>query len=76
MSTDKSDPTFNSTNVALKTEGMADPSKHSEIDAGKTFSLQSKLPRLPVPKLEDTCKRYLDSLKPLQVSLSWQISPG
>lgn len=26
---------------------------------------QAGLPRLPVPKLEDTCKRYLASQKPI-----------
>jgi len=31
-----------------------------------TFSLQHKLPRLPVPPLEDTLKRYLRSLRALQ----------
>lgn len=29
-----------------------------------TFALQSKLPRLPIPKLEATVHRYLQSVKP------------
>ncbi|KAH6905792.1 carnitine acetyl transferase [Coprinopsis sp. MPI-PUGE-AT-0042] len=33
---------------------------------GKTFSNQGQLPKLPVPPLEDTCKRYLQALKALQ----------
>ena len=28
-----------------------------------TLKFQKSLPRLPIPKLEDTCKRYLDSQK-------------
>lgn len=64
-----SNPTFNAATVSLETGGMVDKSKHSSgLETGKTFSLQSKLPRLPIPKLEDTCRRYLESLKPLQVS--------
>lgn len=38
-------------------------------DGGKTFEKQAELPKLPLPKLEDTCKRYLDSLRALQVRL-------
>jgi carnitine O-acetyltransferase len=33
--------------------------------AESTFSQQSKLPRFPVPKLEDTARRYLKSVEPL-----------
>jgi carnitine O-acetyltransferase len=33
--------------------------------AQKTFSNQSKLPRLPIPSLEETLARYLRSLEPL-----------
>lgn len=33
---------------------------------GKTFASQHKLPKLPVPPLEDTCKRYLRALEGLQ----------
>lgn len=31
----------------------------------RTFDLDKSLPRLPVPKLEDTIQRYLDSVEPL-----------
>lgn len=31
-----------------------------------TFSNQNSLPKLPIPDLEQTCKRYLQALAPLQ----------
>ena len=34
--------------------------------ANRTFAGQSKLPKLPIPKLEDSCKRYLRALEALQ----------
>lgn len=35
---------------------------------GETFKYQSKLPKLPIPDLEITAQKYLNVLKPLQVS--------
>lgn len=35
---------------------------------GITFAAQDKLPKLPIPDLEATCKRYLESLYPLQTA--------
>lgn len=35
---------------------------------GVTFAHQDSLPKLPIPDLEATCRRYLDSLVPLQDS--------
>ena len=32
---------------------------------GRTFSVQYSLPRLPVPALEQTLNRYLDTCRPL-----------
>ena len=32
----------------------------------QTFAHQEKLPKLPIPPLEDTCKRYLRALEALQ----------
>ncbi|WFD36414.1 carnitine O-acetyltransferase [Malassezia cuniculi] len=36
------------------------------MEKGVTFSHQSELRKLPVPSLEDTCRRYLRSLEALQ----------
>ena len=33
---------------------------------GITFAAQGRLPKLPIPDLEATCKRYLESLDPMQ----------
>jgi carnitine O-acetyltransferase len=33
---------------------------------GVTFAQQDRLPRLPIPDLDGTCRRYLAALKPLQ----------
>ncbi|KAL8912635.1 MAG: hypothetical protein Q9171_002360 [Xanthocarpia ochracea] len=33
---------------------------------GITYAAQDKLPKLPIPELEDTCRRYLAVLAPLQ----------
>lgn len=33
---------------------------------GKTFARQHELPKLPIPSLEETCRRYLRSLEGLQ----------
>lgn len=35
-------------------------------EGGITFAGQDQLPRLPIPELENTCKKYLTALKPLQ----------
>ena len=34
--------------------------------AGRTLAWQSQLPKLPIPPLEDTCKRYLKALEAMQ----------
>jgi carnitine O-acetyltransferase len=34
--------------------------------AGTTFAHQDELPSLPIPDLESTVRKYLDSLRPLQ----------
>ncbi|KAI1780471.1 choline/Carnitine O-acyltransferase [Hypoxylon cercidicola] len=35
-------------------------------EGGITFANQDSLPKLPIPELEQTCKKYLAALKPLQ----------
>lgn len=35
---------------------------------GVTFAGQDSLPKLPIPELDQTCKKYLAALKPLQGS--------
>jgi hypothetical protein len=48
--------------VSAKLNGPDDSNKQ-----GRTFALQHKLPKLPVPPLKDTCERYLRALQGLQV---------
>lgn len=36
-----------------------------------TFSYQNQLQRLPIPDLEETCKNYLDVLRPLQTETEY-----
>ncbi|KAI9720490.1 MAG: hypothetical protein M1828_005661 [Chrysothrix sp. TS-e1954] len=36
------------------------------IKKGATFAAQDNLPKLPIPELDATCKRYLEALEPLQ----------
>ncbi|PTB63929.1 hypothetical protein BBK36DRAFT_1171377 [Trichoderma citrinoviride] len=38
----------------------------TKMEGGITFRHQDKLPKLPIPELENTAKRYLEALKPLQ----------
>lgn len=40
--------------------------KEKPRGGGLTFSGQDKLPTLPIPALDHTCKKYLAALKPLQ----------
>lgn len=41
--------------------------EHEPTD-GETFQYQNQLPKLPIPNLQDTAKRYLAALKPIQVN--------
>ncbi|KAL4754916.1 hypothetical protein BDW72DRAFT_200326 [Aspergillus terricola var. indicus] len=44
--------------------GLTDQVKTKK--GGITFAHQDSLPKLPIPDLESTCKKYLDALSPLQ----------
>lgn len=37
-------------------------------NGGVTFASQDKLPKLPIPELASTCRRYIEALKPLQTA--------
>lgn len=39
---------------------------HEPKKQGLTFANQDSLPKLPIPDLEDTCRRHLDALAALQ----------
>ena len=41
---------------------------------GITFASQDKLPKLPIPELDSSCKKYLAALKPLQTSKEYNDS--
>ncbi|PKK49266.1 hypothetical protein CI102_7722 [Trichoderma harzianum] len=38
----------------------------SMMEGGITFGAQDKLPKLPIPELENSARKYLEALKPLQ----------
>lgn len=61
----KSEKVFNASTVELKTKGLHS-GEGEGVGGGKTFARQNELPRLPVPKLEDSCKKYLMALEPIQ----------
>ena len=42
--------------------------KNPASKPGITFAAQDKLPKLPIPDLESTCKKYVASLDPLQTA--------
>jgi len=43
-------------------------SKDKESKPGITFAAQDSLPKLPIPELESTLKKYLQALDPLQTA--------
>lgn len=53
-------------NFTKKEQNPLGTDKNSQSKPGITFAAQDRLPKLPIPDLEATCKRYLASLDPLQ----------
>ncbi|KAH0947481.1 hypothetical protein HN011_000231 [Eciton burchellii] len=53
--------------LARSTLASYDTSEYQYMQISKvpTLHFQPSLPRLPIPKLEDTCRRYLNAQKPL-----------
>ena len=47
---------------------LANQNGTKETKKGITFAAQEKLPKLPIPDLEPTLKKYLTSLDPLQTA--------
>jgi carnitine O-acetyltransferase len=46
--------------------GYSDTAIMNNKASSKTFASQGQLPKLPIPPLEDTCRRYLKALEALQ----------
>lgn len=76
MSTTKENGTERSMEAAknaqqsFSAEAQAPLASHTNPNSkpGITFASQDKLPKLPIPELDSSCKRYLAALKPLQSS--------
>ncbi len=49
----------------------ASKTKH---EPGITFAAEDKLPKLPIPELENSCRKYLEALKPLQTTREHETS--
>jgi carnitine O-acetyltransferase len=53
-------------NVSTRRASSEVAEQHKPKSQGLTFANQDSLPKLPIPDLEDTCRRYLDALQALQ----------
>ncbi|XP_034944753.1 carnitine O-palmitoyltransferase 2, mitochondrial [Chelonus insularis] len=55
---------------------VIDKDEYEYIQRSKvpTMHFQKSLPRLPIPKLEESCKRYLRALQPILTESEWQQS--
>lgn len=76
MSTSKENGTERSMEAAkdaqqsFSSEAKAPLANHTNPNSkpGITFASQDNLPKLPIPELDSSCKKYLAALKPLQSS--------
>lgn len=53
-------------NVPTKQPSSDVAAPHTPLKQGLTFANQDSLPKLPIPDLEDSCRRHLDALQALQ----------
>lgn len=76
LSPSKCKPCMYITNSVVLFCSHSDDNDHYLIPKSKvyTYHYQDSLPRLPIPKLEDTCRRYLDSQKPLLTPDDYEIT--
>lgn len=62
--------TTTTTSSSDTANGMSASDSHGDLSdekpRGVTFAAQDKLPKLPIPELNETCRKYLEALKPLQ----------
>lgn len=54
------------TDASSKAKEPLANSKNPKSKPGITYAAQDKLPQLPIPDLESSCKKYLKALEPLQ----------
>lgn len=53
-------------NVAPEQPSSEAVKVHTPKEKSLTFANQDSLPKLPIPDLEDTCRKHLEALSPLQ----------
>ncbi|CRG89758.1 carnitine O-acetyltransferase [Talaromyces islandicus] len=59
-------PEMQTTEPVQKQNGTSPISTEQQQPQGVTFANQDSLPKLPIPELESTCRKYIESLAPLQ----------
>ncbi|KAE8135105.1 Choline/Carnitine o-acyltransferase-domain-containing protein [Aspergillus pseudotamarii] len=68
MATPRSQPTMEAKITPTSVDGVNgdNVASNSSKKKGSTFANQDSLPKLPIPDLESTCKKYIEALSPLQ----------